>query len=145
MVIARIVCVLFVSALAFGQQTRVREGNIEGRPSQRGKVWVVVPNGFVMMADLDTSLVLDLSGPVPILRATLGKQARFVAQAFSPTAATASFTLSDTVIAGSLHVYRNGLLMADGIDYSAAGAVVTFLPVQLPQGGDVIQFRYSSP
>ncbi len=42
----------------------------------------------------------------------------------------------------SLQMYRNGLLQKVGLDYSLSGNTVTFLPVAVPQGGDVIQASY---
>lgn len=46
---------------------------------------------------------------------------------------------------GDVHVYRNGLRLTPGIDYSISGAVVTFLAVdvtRLPQLGDLIVIDY---
>jgi hypothetical protein len=42
----------------------------------------------------------------------------------------------------SLQVYRNGLLQKAGLDFSLSGNTVTFLPVAIPQPGDVIQASY---
>ncbi|MGA2183661.1 MAG: hypothetical protein ABSH47_11580 [Bryobacteraceae bacterium] len=44
--------------------------------------------------------------------------------------------------ASSLAVYRNGLRMQGGADYSFAGSAITFLSGQLPQTGDTLVCSY---
>jgi len=46
--------------------------------------------------------------------------------------------------AGSLHLYRNGILQKAGVDYSLTGATVTFLPLCIPQPGDILSASYRS-
>lgn len=47
----------------------------------------------------------------------------------------------------SLNVFRNGLLMKHGNDYSIDGVTVTFLPASVPQTGDQLlaSYRYANP
>jgi len=49
--------------------------------------------------------------------------------------------------ATSLIIFRNGLLQAQGFDYSLSGNVVTFLAGSLPQTGDelIASYRYANP
>lgn len=54
----------------------------------------------------------------------------------------AAFTLSQTPSpTSSLAVYRNGLLMSSGIDYTLSGAAITFVSV-VPQSGDTLTCSY---
>jgi hypothetical protein len=55
----------------------------------------------------------------------------------------AAFTLSQTPSPGSsLAVYRNGLRLKSGVDYTLSGAVVTFVPGLLPQSSDTLVCSY---
>lgn len=57
-----------------------------------------------------------------------------------------SFTLSQTPIAGSEHVYRNGQLQADGgVDYSISGTIITFVSPPLTGDALVVSYRITSP
>ncbi|HEY3440653.1 MAG TPA: hypothetical protein VGK29_07875 [Paludibaculum sp.] len=44
--------------------------------------------------------------------------------------------------AGSLHLFRNGILQKAGTDYSLSGNGVTFLAVSIPQAGDALTASY---
>ncbi|MDQ2711747.1 MAG: hypothetical protein M3Y24_05825 [Acidobacteriota bacterium] len=44
--------------------------------------------------------------------------------------------------AGSLSVYRNGLLQSAGVDYTVTGSAVTFLPASVPRTTDVVSAFY---
>jgi hypothetical protein len=48
---------------------------------------------------------------------------------------------------GSLDLYRNGLLMTQGTDYSITAAVIHFFLASVPQPGDVVvaSYRYGDP
>jgi hypothetical protein len=55
----------------------------------------------------------------------------------------AAFTLSQTPSPGaSLAVFRNGVRLTAGVDYTAAGTVVTFGSTLLPQTGDTLLCSY---
>ena len=54
-----------------------------------------------------------------------------------------SFTLSQVPNpAGSLEVFRNGLRLTSGLDYSASNNAVTFASADVPQIGDVLLCSY---
>ena len=56
-----------------------------------------------------------------------------------------NFFLSATPLpASSLQLFRNGLLQRRGIDFNLSGNLLSFLPVSVPQSGDVLAayFRY---
>jgi hypothetical protein len=53
------------------------------------------------------------------------------------------FTLSSTPMpAASLHVYRNGLLQKEGLDYILSVNAITFVPAAVPGPGDVLLATY---
>lgn len=54
------------------------------------------------------------------------------------------FTLAATPVAGSEHVYVNGILQnsGSGNDYTISGATITFLAGAIPQTGDVVRVSY---
>ena len=55
----------------------------------------------------------------------------------------AAFTLSQTPSpSSSLAVYRNGLRLTTGIDYTLNGSVVTFVTAFLPQSNDLLMCSY---
>lgn len=59
-----------------------------------------------------------------------------------------SFTLAYAPSpAESLSLYRNGLMMDQGIDYTLSGNVITFLTASTPQSGDLLlaSYRYANP
>lgn len=58
------------------------------------------------------------------------------------------FTLAATPSpAGSLELFRNGLLQRQGTDYQISGNVVTFFLVSVPQSGDLLvaSYRFANP
>lgn len=56
----------------------------------------------------------------------------------------ATFTLAATPVAGTEHVYVNGILQNSGAgnDYTISGATITFLTGAIPQTGDVVRVSY---
>lgn len=47
--------------------------------------------------------------------------------------------------ADSLRLYRNGILLKSGVDYTLSGNTVTFLTLARPETGDVLQAAYRAP
>jgi hypothetical protein len=47
--------------------------------------------------------------------------------------------------ASSLVLFRNGLFQKAGVDYNVSGNAITFLPVAIPQAGDVLLASYRLP
>lgn len=55
----------------------------------------------------------------------------------------AAFNLANTPSSAStLMVYRNGILLSNGVDYSLNGTTITFAASQLPQASDILQVYY---
>lgn len=54
------------------------------------------------------------------------------------------FTLANTPVAGSLKLYKNGLRLQLGNDFSLSGNTITYLSGQVPQVGDthLADYRY---
>ncbi len=54
-----------------------------------------------------------------------------------------TFSLSQSPVpAGSLNIFRNGLLQSIGVDYTLSGSAVTFLSGSIPRATDVIAAYY---
>lgn len=47
--------------------------------------------------------------------------------------------------AGSLHIFRNGILQRAGVDFTLSGKAVTFLVHSVPQPGDLLEASYRTP
>lgn len=47
--------------------------------------------------------------------------------------------------AGSLTLFRNGVLLADSVDFTLSGSTVTFSGSSVPQSGDLLQAYYRIP
>lgn len=61
----------------------------------------------------------------------------------APDGTTAVYNLANTPVAGSEHVYVNGVLQnGGGNDYSIASAAITFVSGAIPQTGDVVLVSY---
>jgi hypothetical protein len=99
-----------------------------------------------------TATVTSLSTAVTALTAIVnGLSAGTISTAFAdgevPTGTlngtNATFTLAHTPVAPStLTVYRNGVLLSNGVDYNVSGANITFIGSQVPQSNDVLQTYY---
>jgi hypothetical protein len=58
------------------------------------------------------------------------------------------FTLASSPSpAGSLELYRNGLLQRQGSDYQVSGNAITFFLASVPQAGDLLvaSYRFANP
>jgi hypothetical protein len=61
----------------------------------------------------------------------------------SVNAINTAFTLAQIPSpAGSLAVYRNGMRLQSGLDYTSTGSSITFASSDVPQTGDVLQCSY---
>jgi hypothetical protein len=62
----------------------------------------------------------------------------------TPNGVLTAFTIDNTPIANSEHVYVNGVLMNQGAgnDYTISGATITFQTGAIPQTGDVVLVSY---
>lgn len=57
----------------------------------------------------------------------------------------ATFTIANTPVTGTLHVYRNGLLMRVGAsnDYTISGTTITFNAGRIPPAGAILWAEYT--
>lgn len=55
-----------------------------------------------------------------------------------------TFTIANTPVTGTLHVYRNGLLMRVGAsnDYTLSGTTITFNATRIPPAGAILWAEY---
>lgn len=131
----------FVAGL-HAQSTQVPSTSISYPAVQFQAVQILTPGGIVI-AQLHPSIVLDLSGPVPVLRAIAAPRTERKTEVFSPGTTYTAVTLSlppDAV--REIRVYRNGLLMAASIDYTRVDRVITFTAAQGTAAEDIVQVSY---
>jgi hypothetical protein len=92
-----------------------------------------------------TNLVNGLNAIVNTLSAA-GSTAVFVdgqTPAGTINGTNVSFSLANPPApSSSLSLYRNGLALAQGIDYTLAGSAITFTSASLPQTGDIVMAYY---
>lgn len=139
-----IVAMLFVELAS--AQTRTALNQVKAPPAAAALIVVVLPNGHLVVAQLE-GLEIDTSGPgMPVLRLkpfgnpfALEKSAKMRA-----TAGMAAWSLPDLPITGTLKLYRNGLRLTDGEDYTTGTTgdprIITFLDP--PAAGDLLLAEY---
>ena len=132
-----IVLVILCACILAVEQTTIPLSSI--RALGNGAVLVLVDNSL-RVARLD-GLTVDTTVE-PILRVT------------APPVTTAEWKRVDYVVAGvtaelvipdtytTLLVFRNGLLMSIGNDYTVSGSRVVFVSSQVPGTGDIVILRY---
>lgn len=140
-----IIGLLCFAGLVHGQ-SRLQIEQLQSRAvAPGGLAMVVLPDGRLSVASLD-GIVIDTSGAVPVLRvlpqpATPPIREKAIVQ--RTTAPLPSLTIADvTVIVASVVVCRNGLELSEGVDYTMAGPVITFIAGAEPLAGDVVKLRY---
>jgi hypothetical protein len=142
-----VVTALALAALLFGAAeagppTRLPDSMVAAPPTTFTAIRVLTPTGWVL-AQPDASIVIDLAAQPPVIRAVLPQER---CDMFDVIAAQQSLSLSVAPGFGEEPVvYRNGLLMAPGRDYSIQGQVVLFLPGQPLAAGDIVQAFYRVP
>lgn len=129
-----------VSALLLLSQTAPRPEQIRAPAADAPRVYLFLPSGQAVVALLDASLVLDTSGPVPVLRAVAApapiREAVEVQKLSSP--ATGLTCSRRPISEPELHI--NGVLYSQGEDYTRAEQQITLR--QPAQKDDVISIRY---
>ena len=132
----RIIAFLIFSACASAQipgstqPTQPRASQIKEPNVPKASVRVVLPNGVVVYAVLDASLVLDMTTSPPTLRNAQSTTMRYFPKTVSlppmGTGPDGYFPLPAGTVEG---VYRNGLWLTEGRDYSIpAGKLLFTLP-----------------
>ena len=123
-------------------QTKVPPGQIQPQPVTGVYVNVAGTKGMVV-ATVDTAtLLLDLSGTVPVLKAlppvvTINEKHVAVKPALGAT----TLTIPDSgYVPASLSVFVNGLLQSPTDDYTISGTTVTLL--RASESGDIDQLAY---
>lgn len=149
-----IAVLIAVASIAAAQSpTKANLGQI-GATAPAARVMVYVPGVGLLLAQIDPSIVLDTSGPVPVLKSIAPASGSIrTPEVFDiSTVIQVAFTLQR--VPKNLRVYRNGFLMQPPIvsgsgvtvtsapDYNLAGSTVTFTPAQSPLPGDKIVFDY---
>jgi len=138
---------LLLLALAVGLfgQTKTTTNQLapSDPPAPTGKVYILTPEGVLKFATLGQGLILtcDAAGctldtpaiaPVPLK----------VYPVTISTEKLLTYTLPSAPVIGELAIVRNGLELTEGVDYSVAGLVVTFLAGAEPLQGDLVRVKY---
>ena len=140
--------------LAVGSQTAVTESAVVGLVadlSQRpirgpgfgsGAVAVINRNG-----QIDTAV--GAVGDCVMVDGTTGPCGGLVPQFFDAETpaglvdgSNATFTLAHTPSGSSLMLFRNGIYMKGGLDYSLSGATIQFVSAAVPTPGDTLMASY---
>jgi hypothetical protein len=112
------------------------------------RVWVALPTGRMAEAKLDGAIVLDTSGPTPVLRVTLPPvSVPIIPAAQKQTIVVAAGTTQPSFQTGFYieECYWNGLLMSEAEDYSLSAdrKTLTFLS-SAPTSGDIVVLKSST-
>lgn len=99
---------------------------------------------FILIAIDPAGFSVDTSTTPPTLRATSpSKTSEIFNEVQTPTTATTTLTLAHpTALGPSVKVFRNGIKLSPGNDYSITGAIITLVATQAAQPGDVFNFEY---
>lgn len=133
---------LLILAPSLSAQTRARPEQLAADPAPAGRVLVVLPSGAIALATLD-GVALDTSGPTPVLRAVM-PIIRVRSLRWKPSGMEGAWTLPERPAAGTLQLYRNGLLLTEGDDYTidTAGTRITMLAGLEARAGDIVRAWY---
>lgn len=119
-------------------------GGLRVKHGTSGQIYVANASGVLTPVTMSGDATAVASGAVTVNPATVVKTANVVTRetpSGTINGSNVTFTLAFTPVAGTEHVYLNGLLQTDsGADYSISGATITF--VSAPQTGDVLRVSY---
>ena len=125
--------------------TRLSETQVATPATSFTLIRVLTPAGWIYVQP-DPTIQIDTAASPPIIRAVLPPGATEAVQKFVVTIAAQTFTLTGALAPNTLPaVYRNGVLMAEDIDYALAWPILTFFPEQAIALRDIIQVRYKKP
>ena len=128
------------------QQTSVFPDQLQQRTKYPGLVINGVLNGKIIALQLGSNVIFDPATNTLGVSVPAGVPA---IETYPITAAAATLPVAFAPLPNTLACYKNGLLMSAGVDYTLAGAVLTFLPDasggpgNAPEPGDVFTCAYS--
>jgi hypothetical protein len=136
------------------RQSSTEGSGSSGPPPTGGVQYATLPIAIAQVTDLSADLA-SLNLQLTTLAATvttLGAGASSILFIDAETPAGAINSLNSTFSltqapapASSLSVYENGLLLLSAVDFSLAGASITFATGHLPQTGDTLEAYYRVP
>lgn len=142
-------CLILSLGLIAQTGTRVKLANLQAVAVTGGSLFVVMPTGQVVQAEIGPGLSLQIpqiGRPTLIARVTSPAPAPGVitekSKLFRVTAPQSAFDVGEAFILESLVVVHNGLEYAEGEDYTVSGNVVTFTNLQAALAGDLVKIRY---
>lgn len=135
-----VLVLLALTSVVVWSQTRVTPGGLSSGGATGPKVYVVLASGAVALAGLD-GLVIDTSGPSPILKAVSAVSHKV--HVAKPLTTGPNLTLPEAPIPGTLRLHRNGILWTENEDYTLSGIQVVSINGQIFNAGDVLNCEYS--
>lgn len=143
----KILIALLISTAAWGQ-TKVSTGQLTpASPSTLPALLLYLPAAgpappqFLLVTLDPASIVLDQTVSPPVLRSIAPVPLWTVNEATVSTGAS-TLAVKGLIVTGSEQVYRNGVRLTPTVDYTMAGATITFTALQTPQPGDNLLVDY---
>jgi hypothetical protein len=112
-------------------------------PAPTGKIYIMDSTGQLRFATVGQGIVItcDAAGCMIDTPAIAPVALKVYTVAVS-TEKLLTYTLPSAPVIGELAIVRNGLELTEGVDYSVAGLVVTFLAGAEPLQGDLVRVKY---
>ena len=112
-------------------------------PAPTGKIYIMDSTGQLRFATVGQGIVItcDAAGCM-IDTPAIAPVALKVYTVTVSTEKLLTYTLPSAPVIGELTIVRNGLELTEGVDYSVAGLVVTFLAGAEPLQGDLVRVKY---
>lgn len=122
--------------------TRIPLGMLAAPFSPVGSVLIVLPDGSFRLAKLvGAAIVSDVNG-LPIIQISSPPVTSSVYSASLTKVSQYEHTMPESPKPGTERIYRNGLRLKLGADYTIEANRVTWLPNCDPQPGDIVQVDY---
>ncbi len=132
-----------------GLPEALNERPVKGANYNFSRVAMIDANGEMVSvggAAKDCVRVDGTTGPCGSATASLPVFVDHETPAGTVNGSNAIFQLSKTPApATSLHLFRNGILQRQGVDFTLNANAITFLPASLPQTGDLLEASYRTP
>lgn len=141
---AVVLMILFAVALHAQSGTQIPIGSLKAATGAV-QLTIVLANGQVVVADVGSGLVLDVSGAKPVLRVAPTAPASTNVVGEVPVTKTDPlvFDLARAPKTGTLALYRNGVRQRLGLDYTLAGTTITFIPHYAGDSNPVLVADYT--
>lgn len=139
--LSMVAVLVFAFAAVLYSQTRVVPTNLGSGGVAGPKLYAILASGSVAVVDIGAGLMLDTSGPVPVLKAVAASNHRV--HVHKPLSPNVNLNLPETPLAGTLRLHVNGVLWSETEDYTVTNNTVTAVNGQTFLTGYVVNAEYS--